>query len=229
MLKKIFYFFLFLFLGVASGFVTYKVILLNKKVAVPEMKGRATEAARGMLRDLGLGLRIEGKGFDPIIPPGGVISQQPETGQTVRIGSAVRVIISEGPETARMPSVLGRKLTDALAFLGKDGLGVTKTIQVHSYRVQAGNIIAQDPEPGEKAGPVTLVASDGPPNVSYWCPDFRLMSMEEARSLCQALGLEPVFGSSTGNPGAATALVASQKPAPGSEITEGQKVFLELK
>ncbi|MDA8171640.1 MAG: PASTA domain-containing protein [Nitrospiraceae bacterium] len=225
MLKKILYFFLLLFLGAASGFVTYKVILINKKVAVPELKGQTPEAARGMLRDLGLRLQVTGKGFDPIIAPGGIISQEPEAGRQSRIDSTVRVIISEGPETARMPSVLGQKIPDALELLNKDGLGVTKTIHVQSDTAPAGAIIAQDPEPGEKTGPVTIVASDGPPHVSYYCPDFRLMSVEEVRTLCQALGLEPVFG----NSGPPASLVASQKPEAGSEITEGQKVFLELK
>lgn len=225
MLKKILYFFLFLFLGVASGFLTYKVILFNKKVAVPELKGQAPEAARGVLRDLGLRLRVTGKGFDPIIPPGSIIGQVPEAGRKLRIDSTVKVIVSEGPETARMPSVLGLKLEDANALLKREGLGVQETISVQSDTVPAGVVIAQAPDPNEKTGPVTLVASGGPPRVSYYCPDFRLMSADEARTLGQALGLELVFG----NAGPPSSVVASQKPDPGSEVTEGQKVFLELK
>ncbi|MDA8387305.1 MAG: PASTA domain-containing protein [Nitrospiraceae bacterium] len=223
-LRRFFYLFLLLLLGAGSGFLTYKLILRNKTVSVPELTGQPPEAARGLLRDLGLRLRIAGRQFDPVVPPGDIDSQDPAEGQPIKIDSAVTVTISEGPATERMPSVLGLQIGDAVALLSKDSLVASETIRVHSDRVPAGAVIAQDPEPGEKTGPVHLIASDGPLQVSYYCPDFKGMSAAQAQDLCQALGIDPVFAGS--GPPAGT--VKAQSPAPGSRIGPGQKVFMEL-
>ena len=222
--RKFLYLFLLLLLGAGSGFLTYKVILMNKTVSVPKLKGLSPGDARGLLRDIGLKLRIEGKTFDPVVPQGDIQYQDPGEGQQAKIDSTVKVIISEGPETRLMPSVLGLRIGDAISLLGKEGLVAAETIQVHSDRIPAGVVIAQDPEPGEKTGPVRLVASAGPLHVSYYCPDFKQMDADAARGICQALGIEPVF-IDTGSQGKT---VKSQSPAPGSRVVQGQKVFMEL-
>ena len=224
-LKWLFYPVLLLALAAGAGYLTYRITLMNKKVSVPGLAGQTPEAARATLRDLGLKLRIAGKAFDPIVLPGDIQSQDPQPGQQVRIDSTVKVTISEGPQTRRMPSVLGLADGQAVSLLGGQGLAVAEEIRVHSDRIPAGVVIAQDPQPGEKTGPVVLIASAGPLHVSYYCPDFSMMAAEEAQGICQALGIEPVFVNA--GPGGQT--VKAQSPAPGSKITPGQKVFMELR
>ena len=226
MKKKALLIFLFVLLGIASGFLTYKVIIMNKKVAVPDLKGSSPVAAMSKLRDLGLKLEVNGKDFDPVIPPGFIITQEPAAGGSAGLDSAVKVVLSLGPATPLMPSVLGSNLEEAVSSLEKSGLKVLKTIPVYSDNMAKGTVIAQDPNPGEKSGPVSLIVSNGPSEVSYYCPDFMGMSIAQAQNLTAALGLEPVFEGSSGVEG--DQAVSSQKPGPGAKIIAGQKVVLFL-
>ena len=230
MLKKaatwFFYLVLLLLLAAGSGYLSYRLILRNKMVSVPGLTGQSPEAASASLQDAGLKLRIEGKAFDPVVPPGDIQGQEPGPGRQVRINSTVKVIISEGPETKRMPSVLGLTAAQAVSLLGKEDLVAAEVIQVRSNRIPAGVVIAQNPQPEEKTGPVRLIASAGPGEVSYYCPDFRQMTVAKAQGICQALGLDPVFVG--GGSGSKTQTVNGQSPAPGSKVMPGQKVFMEL-
>ncbi len=228
MKKKILLFFLFILLGIGSGFLTYKVIILNKKVAVPDLKGQKPEAALSELTDIGLKLKVKGKNFDPVIPPGFILTQEPAAGESARLDSSVKVVLSLGPSTAQMPSVLGKNLADAVSFLERAGLKVLKTISVYSGNWPKGAVMAQDPNPGEKSGPVSLIVSNGPSEVSYYCPDFTGMSVAQAQNVTTALGLAPVFNSGMGGNSGMDVAVSSQKPGPGAKIVAGQKVFLFL-
>ncbi len=215
----------------ASGFLTYRVILLNKTVAVPDLKGKPPEAAISELRDLGLKMKVTGKDFDPVVPPGSIIAQDPAAGESARLDSLVKVALSLGPATPRMPSVIGMSLADAVSFLAKSGLKVLKTILIYSGNSPKGTVMAQDPNPGEKSGPVSLVVSKGPSEVSYYCPDFTGMGIAQAQSLTTALGLQPVFEGNQGpgdaGPGSGQT-VSSQKPEPGARVSPGQKVYFFL-
>ncbi len=227
MKKNILLVFLFVFLGAASGFLTYKVILLNKRVTVPDLKGKPPEAADSELSDLGLKMKVTGKDFDPVVPPGSVTAQEPAADTSVKLDSIVKVALSLGPATPRMPSVIGRDLADAVSFLEKSGLRVLKTIFVHSGNIPKGTVMAQDPNPGEKSGPVSLIVSSGPSEVSYYCPDFTGMALAQAQNLSTALGLQPVVEGGPANTGPGSGqTVASQKPGPGDRVFPGQEVFL---
>ncbi len=227
MKKKFLFIFLFMVLGVASGFLTYKVILLSKKVAVPDLKGQPPQAAMNALKDLGLRFEIKSEDFDPVVPQGYIVSQEPAPGENVRLDTPVQVALSLGPSTPRTPSVLGKTLDEAVSLLNAAGLKILNIISIYSGNQPKGTIIAQDPNLDEKSGPVSVIVSNGPSEVSYYCPDFTGMSIAQAQNLAAGLGLEPVFDNAVGF-GAGGQNVISQKPDPGAKIAAGQKVFLSL-
>ncbi|MDA8169490.1 MAG: PASTA domain-containing protein [Nitrospiraceae bacterium] len=222
MLKKTLLVIFFLLLGAVSGYVSYKVILLGRTADVPDLKGQPAAQAAAKLKDAGLKLRIEGKDFDPVVPDGGVMGQDPQAGEKARLGSAVKVVISKGPATSRMPLITGQPIDTVKALLARGGLVISKVINAHSGTVPEGTIIGQDPAPDEKTGqPISVVVSAGPYDVSYYCPDFRLMRAAEASALANSLGVEPVFES-------AGDMVVGQKPKAGSKLEKGQTVYLQL-
>ncbi|HEV2146790.1 MAG TPA: PASTA domain-containing protein [Longimicrobiaceae bacterium] len=73
-------------------------------VAVPDVGGLPEAQAREALRSAGL--RVGEVGYAPgsSVPLGGVASQQPAAGDSVRAGTAVNVTISGSPPTGSVPS-----------------------------------------------------------------------------------------------------------------------------
>jgi serine/threonine-protein kinase len=207
--------------GVASGYATFRLATMGRVVEVPDLTGQSPEEARALLKELGLRLRIERYSYDPLLPKGHISQQSPPAGEFARYGRVVQVVVSRGPKALRMPSVLGLTLAEAAVGLAKEGLSISKVIKVHSP-LPRGTVLAQSPEPDEPTGaPITVVVSQGPFEVSYFCPDFTALSTEEALQLAQALGLKAeveFFGPR----------VLAQKPQPGREVKEGEEVVLLL-
>jgi serine/threonine-protein kinase len=221
-IKKILFVVVLLALGVLAGYVSFRAFVTVREVEAPQLKGKRPEDAMLALGDLGLKYEVEGETYDPYVPQGAITDQTPAAGAFIRQGEAVRVIISKGPKGHLMPSVLGRSLTEAQKVLSGQGLGITKVIRVRSRTVQVNAVIAQSPQPEDETGtPVTVVVSSGDYDVSYYCPDFRGMGPESAKSLAAKLGLKTVFEGH----GAA---VASQRPEPGSKTRKGQSIYMRL-
>jgi serine/threonine-protein kinase len=63
--------------------------------------------------------------YSTSVPVGDVISQDPSAHEMVPIGSKVHLVISLGPKTFAMPSVIGLPSASAQAQLGALGLDVS--------------------------------------------------------------------------------------------------------
>lgn len=221
-MRKAVFVLLFILLGWVSGYVSYKAFFLARKVEVPELKGRSLQEAKLALLEKGLRLALEGKDFDPQVPEGYICGQSPEAGKMMKTRGQVKAVLSKGPATLRMPSVLGMPLAEAAIKLEKRGLAISRLIKVHSEDVPVGLVIAQEPAPDEKTGrPVSAVVSAGPHDVIYYVPDFRTLTGEEAGALAGQMGLDGVFEGSGEK-------VIAQRPKPGSSIKPGQKIHIRL-
>ena len=222
MLKKIIIVLVFILAGGAAGFLAYEGTLYLRKVTVPDVQTLTTVQAEARLKDAGLKIKVDGQDFDPSVPSGAIVRQDPAPGQKISPGGHVKVILSKGPEASRMPSVIGKTLEDATELLRANGMSVTRVIKSHSDSVPKDVVIAQDPGPDEKPStPVNLVVSAGEYNVTYYAPDFRMLTADDARQLANGIGIEPVFSNSG-------MYVMDQNPKPGSAINGGQKIFLTL-
>jgi serine/threonine-protein kinase len=98
-------------------------------------------------------------------------------------------------------------------------------------------IIAQSPGPGAQgvASPrVSLLLAIAPPQPAYVMPDLTGMTLAEATGLVSESGLKTVSvtttSSSTADPSAnsATPIVVGQTPAPGTRVTPGSNVSLQV-
>ncbi|HSK92241.1 MAG TPA: Stk1 family PASTA domain-containing Ser/Thr kinase [Euzebyales bacterium] len=115
--------------------------------------------------------------FSDDVQEGRVISQTPQAGAEVEIGSRVALVISRGPEETEpepppepdvtvVPDVVGLSANDALVELQNANL-IPNGIQEPSDDVPVGVVIETDPEAGtelEALSTVDVIVSTGPEN-----------------------------------------------------------------
>ncbi len=189
-------------------------------VSVPTVKGEPLQRAREAIASAGLRVGHVKHRYDERVPLGHVIARRPATDELPK-GSAVTLIVSDGPEPVPIPDVRGK--TEAQAAQALDAKGFPVVIEgAFSAHVDRGHVIGTDPPRGTELQPgetVVISVSLGP---EYFdCPSFEGMTVDEARALAERFGLEltalPVPGSGGSN-------VVSQIPDPGTRIRYGSTV-----
>lgn len=199
-----------------------KVIDMDKTGEVPMLEGKSLTEAKDLLHNRKLLLKIAGRENNSEIRKDHIIKQNIGPGEEVRVGTAVGVFVSKGPELYTMPSFEGQPLSDAKLTLSNLGIKIRKITWVHSDTVDKGWIIAQRPLPGNiESNEINFLVSMGHYPVSYRCPSFVNMTTEDARTLAAELGVKLKEKESGGR-------VIDQKPAPGTTIKKGDPVEVVL-
>jgi serine/threonine-protein kinase len=220
--KLFVYFIAFVAVGAVTTFLVLKVINFDRSGEVPLLVGKSVTEAAELLNRRKLFLTVEGKKYHDEIPEGYIVKQNIDPGEKVQIGTEVGVIVSKGPEMYSMPSFEGQPLEDAKLTLINLGIKLNKVTWVHSDTVEKGNIIAQRPLPGNReSNEINFLVSLGPYNVSYRCPSFVNMTVEDARILARELGIK-LLERKTGS------RVIFQKPEEGAIINKGDTVEVTL-
>jgi beta-lactam-binding protein with PASTA domain len=224
-LRIFLYLLIFAALVAGSTFITYRVMITRMTVEVPDLEGMSLAEADSALESRGLYLKVAGEDNDLQIPSGHVLSQDVAPGEKIKGMAEIKVVVSKGPAIKLIPGVVGENLDEALKLFTQKGLEV-KVVKVHSDTTAQNSIIAQWPSPEDWEGQnITLVVSEGPYEVSYYCPSFLGLLKEDALSLARELGLNVELTEAA--EGEAT--VASQKPLPGEKILRGGTLYLQLK
>jgi beta-lactam-binding protein with PASTA domain len=113
-------------------------------------------------------------------------------------------------------------INDVELTLKKLGMKMGKITKVHSDTVEKNRVITQRPLPGYFSdNKVNLVVSLGPYDVSYRCPLFVDMTIDEARKVARALGLK-LIEQDEGR------VVVFQKPEAGAIVKKGDSVEVTL-
>ena len=212
----------FLFLGLIFGYLTFKVLGFSRTVEVPSLYGKSLVEANELLVKSRLYLKIEGEDYDSIVLPGHILKQDVPPGETIKEGRRIKVIVSKGPRIQSMPMLVNETLFNAESLLLRKGLKIAKIIRVHADNVEKDRIIAQSPETGERLSEqITVLVSLGPHEVIYTCPDFKGMSLDEAKDLIERLNLKVETAGSG-------IIVRAQKPIPGTYVKTGEMIFLQL-
>jgi serine/threonine-protein kinase len=220
--KLLLYFTAFVAVGVAAAYLVYKIIYFDKSGEVPLLVGKSLTESAEVLNERRLFLKIESKDYNEEIPAGYVVKQNVEPGERVDAGSEVGVIVSKGAEVFSMPSFEGQPLDDAKLTVLNLEMTVKKVTWVHSDTVGKGIIIAQRPLPGNRTGnEINFLVSLGPYDVSYRCPSFVNMTIDDARLLAKELGLKLIEKEKGSK-------VIFQKPEAGAIIKRGDSVEVRL-
>lgn len=133
-------------------------------VTVPVVTGMDVESATERLEAAALEVAdVETKPDEA--EPGTVISQEPAQSSEVEAGSDVALTVSSGPTDVIVPSVIGMKEDAARSAITEAGFDPSRQDPRYSSSVTAGEVMEQDPKPGEAAQPgtkVRYVVSGGP-------------------------------------------------------------------
>ncbi|MFJ6454167.1 Stk1 family PASTA domain-containing Ser/Thr kinase [Paenarthrobacter sp. NPDC091669] len=93
-------------------------------IPVPDVRGKAQDAAVKALQDAGLKAVIAPETVnDRSVPKGAVVSQTPANGTLIR-GEAVTLTVSKGPKMVKVPSFIGKQADEAEKELKKLGFKV---------------------------------------------------------------------------------------------------------
>jgi serine/threonine-protein kinase len=221
-MKLMFYFLSFIVLSIVAVMLVVKLIDSGRTVEVPSLVGMSVSSAEELLNEKGLYLEIAGREYNGEIPEGHIISQSKVQGENAEKGERVAVFVSKGRAMYTVPYLEGMNINDVKLTLEKSGLEIGRLIRVHSYSMERDIVIAQRPLPGfSEDNKVNLLVSAGLYEVSYKCPSFKDMTMDEARKVAMALGLKLVE-TGKGN------VVVFQKPEAGSVIKRGDTVEVRL-
>lgn len=220
--KVLGYFIAFIAVGAVVVFLIFKTVSFDEIGKVPLLAGKGVTESAELLNKRKLFLTIEGKEHNKEFAEGHVIRQTVEPGKKVSVGSEVGVVVSKGPELYSMPSFEGQPVEEAKLTLLNLGIIIKKVTWVHSDTVAKGRVIAQRPLPGNiRRNEINFLVSRGPYTVSYRCPSFVNMTIDDARILAKELGImlvEKKHGSR----------VILQKPEAETIINKGDTVEITL-
>lgn len=196
-----------------------------RPVEVPTVTGDPRDEAVAALREAGLDPGIEERHHDEV-PEGRVVAQDPAGGSTVDEASGVEVVVSLGPPPVEVPELRGLARERAEERLAERGLELRVGERRYDDGAPAGEILAQDAEPGttlRRGETVTVVVSDGPQPVEV--PNVRDEHVDDAVETLRSLGFEVEVERRGGlgavfNPGR----VVDQNPGPGAVRRPGDTV-----
>ncbi len=195
---------------------------------VPALLTQTQERAEQRLEDAGLEVGAIKHQYSDTVRRGTVISTDPGPGARIRKNDAVALVVSDGPETVRVPYLKGLRLAKARAQLKEDGLQPGLVTQAFSENIAKGAVISSSPEAGteRRAGSaVSLVVSKGRP---VDVPDVTGEDLADARAELQGAGLKVTVSTEQVNSEFDKGQVALQSPGPDKQAAEGDTVTLTL-
>lgn len=228
----IFYMLFFAALGRITGH--------GEEVKMPVLVDRNVTDAVKVLEVQGFEIDIDSS-FEMKKQPGIVLSQLPDTGQFVKKGRTVFIIINKTqPPPTEMPNLSGVSYRTAEIVLKSNKLRLGDTIHrpdiangailealYHGKVVNAGDMLPQ----GSK---ITLVIGDGLGNVEFDVPDVVGMTYPEAIAVLNASGLQFIDVWEGRITDSQTAVIYAQFPEAKNEsgaintIKEGQLIDIKV-
>jgi serine/threonine-protein kinase len=199
-----------------------------EQVAVPDgLVGMSEEDARQAIEAVGLTVGSVDQEESDDADPGEVLSTDPASGEEVAVGSAVNLVVAQEPDTATVPSVIGRPLDDARAAIEAEGLQLGN-VETRASDQPADVVLETNPAGGsevEAGSSVDVVVSSGAATVQV--PDVQGQDAAAAEATLLQQGFE-VIQQSQETCDVEANMVMGQTPAPGTEVEEGSRVVITV-
>ena len=196
-------------------------------VVVPDLANLNRQQAEAVLKNARLKLSIAAERFDPAVPRGFVIAQDPEPGRPVRAGRPVHVALSLGEEFANVPELLGESLRGARLLLDRAGLKAGAIGRVVTSETGPGLVVSAEPPFGTvvpRGTTVNLLVCAQGESEAFVMPDLVGREAQGAERDMEALG----FRVAVEGPGSNFARIDAQVPTPGARVMRGQTVVLKV-
>jgi len=213
----------------AAGAAAFQFYINVPEVKMPSVVGETFEDARAILLGQGIKNVQVSWSTNPTVPANTVISQDPPADTKIKVTRSVTLSVSKGAEQRTVPSVIGYKLSDAIARINQNELNVADPVQErYSNDYAQGVVLDQDPKPGEKlskGSQVFLFVSKGKQPVTRQVPDLTGLTVEKAKAELEKLNLK--LDENIGKVKSDdyfSGQVITQVPAKNTEVQEGSKV-----
>lgn len=196
-------------------------------VTVPDVRRLTLARADRVLRRADLQIMVSDSLPNARVARGAVLTQSPLPGQEVAPETAVRLILSRGPEEVTMPTITMYDADQAQRILSASGLQVR--LQTVPDLAAQGRVIGTVPTAGSAVaipGPVRLLISAGPPIVSV--PTVIGLAQADARALLRSTSLRVGEEQRVYRPDLPEGTVLSQFPMPGDSTRAGTRVRLQI-
>jgi beta-lactam-binding protein with PASTA domain len=198
-------------------------VVVTSKSTVPKVTGIRYQAAQFQLEDAKLGSTITRK--TAAKPKGIVVAQTPKNGTSVPQGTAVALVVSNGPPGVAMPDLVGLAAADAVKAL--EARKLSPTLQQTASTEAPGTVLAQEPKAGKRAKPGTAVVLEvAKGNASVTVPDVTGRPQQDAVATLRGAGFgaRVVQVPSAQSPGT----VLAQSPAAGQKLARGASVRVNV-
>ena len=195
-------------------------------VSVPPVLGEPTARARQVLTKQGLKVGSTFTESSQTIPAGDVIDTNPAAGQSVPVGSAVTLIVSDGKPKVNVPDETGQPEQAAKQALQAQGFKVSETKQQTSS-AQPNTVVSQSPAGNTQAAPgstVSLVIAQAPTTATV--PNVKGQTAAAATSALQAAGFKVAQQSKSVIHQNRNGIVLSQSPAGATTANKGSTVTI---
>jgi len=199
-------------------------------IPVPNVEGMTQEQAIQTLESQGLDYKLGTPVLSDTVESGCVVSTDPGSGEMVRPGYRVTIILSRGDdaEKVKIPNCVGKPKEDAEKLLEVYNLKMG-TITEEVSELPEGVVISQTPEAGEEAAEgttVSFVVSLGG-GEKLIVPDLFGKTRKDAKAALEELGL--VLGTVTEEENTAEkGTVIGQSVAPQEEVQTGTRIDIVL-
>jgi serine/threonine-protein kinase len=216
----------------ATGLLVFNSLLMPRlihgigEVQVPDLRNLTLEQAEQTLAPLDLQVSRAGERFDPSVPRGFVLSQDPAPGTAVRGRRRVSVVVSLGEEFSSVPELFAESQRSAEQLLRSAGLRLGAITRAPSAEVGEGLVAGSDPPPESvlpQGSSVSLLISSGSGDRSFVMPELVGREVGGVRRQLEALGFRVLVPSG----GPAVGTIVAQRPPAGSRITLATEIVLQ--
>lgn len=213
-------------LGIFNRVVMPRLIHSGGQVLVPDLQNLTLEQAEKALKPSGLTLSRAGERFDPSVPRGFILSQDPAPDTPVRGKGRVLVTVSLGEEFSSVPELFGQSRRGAQLLLERAGLRIGGSTRAPNDEVGQDLVAGSDP-PAETVLPrgsaVSLLVSTGPGPEVFVMPDLTGREISGVRRQLEALGFRVLVPPAAASVGP----IVSQSPQAGSRVSTDVQIVLQ--
>ena len=206
-----------------------RIALRTRDVVVPTLAGKTVNEASTVLAEAGLNLKVEeNRRFDAKVPPGQILTQEPQAGNRLRRERSVKVWISAGPRSNVVPNLTSESDRTAQLRVQQEGLELAGLAEIRSADYPTDAVVAQSPPPNTKGGRVSLLVNRPQRGVTYVMPDLIGVNGDRASELLRNRGFRVAVVGDTPYPGVPAGIVLRQSPQAGFQIAPGEPISIEV-
>jgi serine/threonine-protein kinase len=213
-----------------SAITAMRIAVQGREVVMPDVVGKRMGDAQSLLQGRGLGLRIEDRAYNAL-PAETIVRQSPPADMRVKVGQYAHVVVSLGPQVAKIPNLLSKSARADRIELLRSGLEVGEVSSAYFPDEPADTVILQDPTAGAdnaSTSHVSMLVSEGARPPAFVMPDLQGMNLSDAELRISANGLKIGKVTFTLDTTAPHGTIAQQSPPRGARVDSTIPIDLQI-